>query len=858
MDLPDTSVSLLGQLKQRLKKTGDSEPEQAIIRLAIGVLLVVYYCIPWQSGSSLNLDQFVHSTANQIILSATLIAFSIFAAIAINPRPSPIRRITGIFFDLTSLSIVMYWTGGEHLPLFVFYLWVTLGNGFRFGQMYLYISFAASIAGFGSVIIWGEYWQSHQSFAISLLIILIALPLYAAVLIKKLHAATNLAKHANEAKSRFLANMSHELRTPLNGVIGIGELLKETNLTKEQQNLADMMNSSANTLLELIEGVLDIAKIEAGKINIEKAPLDLHSLVNSVISMLAPLGAQKNLFVSCSIDSDTPFKLQGDQQHLRQILVNLVNNAIKFTDHGTVNLRVYVVSGTKERPRIRFEITDTGIGIDAGSIETIFEDFTRAKISSTRKFEGAGLGTAISKELVELMDGSIGVDSELDKGSTFWFEIPFVALEQEGYEKLSNHILLIASDNTASTIRPLLSGWNLDFSCVQSTARAISLLVQAAEQGNHFQTAIIDETVLNEVSPEQFSKMIRAESRLDNLALVLVNSADESSSVEVINPHFITTLAKVETTTLYNAIHAAQSVHISEENVVSLADHYGKRVGERSLKILAAEDNPVNQQVLRGILKRVGHEVRIVSTGDQVLDAVEENIHAYDLIILDKNMPEKSGIEVIKMLRFLDASHSLPIIMLTADATPEARAESMDAGSDAFLTKPINAKALLGKIAALTNPTSTMVSKLDTPAPVSLHHAQDENASIVDLHAIEELAKLGDSSTFIEDLVFGFLRDGKKQVQRIKKSSNNDYPELREALHALKGSSTELGARELAAFCLKGEAFKPYQLGSPEMVRYIGEIDEVFASTEEILVKITKSINLGNFQDVNKDHGAGQ
>ena len=210
------------------------------------------------------------------------------------------------------------------------------------------------------------------------------------------------------------------------------------------------------------------------------------------------------------------------------------------------------------------------------------------------------------------------------------------------------------------------------------------------------------------------------------------------------------------------------------------------------------------------------------------------------------------------MLRFLDASHSLPIIMLTADATPEARAESMDAGSDAFLTKPINAKALLGKIAALTNPTSTMVSKLDTPAPVSLHHAQDENASIVDLHAIEELAKLGDSSTFIEDLVFGFLRDGKKQVQRIKKSSNNDYPELREALHALKGSSTELGARELAEFCLMGEAFKPYQLGSPEMVRYIGEIDEVFASTEEILVKITKSINLGNFQDVNKDHGAGQ
>jgi two-component system sensor histidine kinase RpfC len=858
MDTLNTKANWLWKLKQRLKKTGDSEPEQAIIRLSIGVLLVIFYCIPWQSESGLNLDQFLYSTTNQIIFSATLIAFSIFAAIAINPKPSPVRRITGIFFDLTSLSTVMYWTGGEHLPLFVFYLWVTLGNGFRFGPMYLYIAFAVSIAGFGSVILWSEYWQTHQSFAVSLLIILIALPLYAAVLIKKLHAAIDLAKHANEAKSRFLANMSHELRTPLNGVIGIGELLKETNLTKEQRNLADMMNSSANTLLELIEGVLDIAKIEAGKINIEKAPLDLHSLVNSVISMLAPLGTQKKLFVSCSIDSDTPYNLQGDQQHLRQILVNLVNNAIKFTDHGSVNLRVYVVGGTKARPRIRFDITDTGIGIDAESIENIFEDFTRAKISSTRKFEGAGLGTAISKELVELMDGSIGVDSELDKGSTFWFEIPFVALEQDGYEKLSNHILLIAADDTASVIRPLLISWHLDFSWVQSTARAVSSLLQAAEQSNHYHTAIIDQTVLNEVTADQFAQMIRAESQLDNLALVLVNSSDKSGNIEAINPHFITTLATVETATLYNAIHAAQSVHFTDENVVSLADHYGKRVGDRSLNILVAEDNPVNQQVLRGILKRVGHEVTMVDTGEQVLDAVEDNIQAYDLIILDKNMPEKSGIEVVKILRFLDASHTLPIIMLTADATPEARTESMDAGSDAFLTKPVDAKALLGKIAALTNQASSLVSKLDTSTPVSLHHPLDENASVVDLHTLEELAKLGENSTFIHNLVFDFLTDGKKHVQRIKKASWNDYPEFREALHALKGSSTELGARELAEFCLQGEAFKPYQLGSPETVKYIGGIDEVFANTEEILVNITKSINFSDFQEIDEDHGSGQ
>ena len=209
------------------------------------------------------------STSNVIILSATTIALLIFAAIIRNPRPSPIRRVAGILLDMVSLSIVMYWTGGDHVPLFVFYLWVTLGNGFRYGTRYLYISFGISLIGFSIVIFGSEYWQGHQSFAISLLLILMLISLYAAFLLEKLHAAIASAKQANEAKSRFLANMSHELRTPLSGVIGMGDLLRETRLSSEQQELVGTLHSSAHSLLELIENVLDIAKIEAGKINIE-------------------------------------------------------------------------------------------------------------------------------------------------------------------------------------------------------------------------------------------------------------------------------------------------------------------------------------------------------------------------------------------------------------------------------------------------------------------------------------------------------------------------------------------------------------------------------------------------------------
>jgi two-component system sensor histidine kinase RpfC len=266
MDLPDTRLNLLGQLKQHLKKTGDSEPEQALLRLTIAFILVILFCLPW--GPDEYFTDILNSTSNLIILGATSIALMIFAAIIRNPNPSPIRRTCGILLDMISLSILLYWTGGDHVPLFVFYLWVTLGNGFRYGTRYLYISFGVSLIGFSMVTFGSEYWQEHRSFAVSLLLILLVLPLYAAFLLNKLHGAIAAAKQANEAKSRFLANMSHELRTPLSGVIGMGDLLRETRLSSEQQELVGTLHCSPHSLLELIENVLYIAKFEAGKINI--------------------------------------------------------------------------------------------------------------------------------------------------------------------------------------------------------------------------------------------------------------------------------------------------------------------------------------------------------------------------------------------------------------------------------------------------------------------------------------------------------------------------------------------------------------------------------------------------------------
>lgn len=404
------------KLQQRLARTGDSEPEQAIkIRLSIAVLLVVYFCLPWQKDSTFTTTIFSH--ASLITLSFFSGTLLIASSIILNPVKSPIRRVAGIFLDLTSLSILMFFVGEESVFMYALYLWIILGNGFRFGVNYLYVSLLVALIGFSIVISWGQYWQDveHQPFALSLIILMLLVPLYAAFLINKLHAAIATAKFANEAKSRFLANMSHELRTPLNGVIGIADLIRETDLNNQQREFVNIMHNSANTLLGLIENVLDISKIEAGKITIAHDDFDLHQLVNLMMQMQTPMGKAKNILVTSHIDAHTPFSLQGDPQHLRQVLINLMGNAIKFTNEGSVKLFIRPADNNPDKPRIRFEIQDTGIGIPESALATLFDHFTQVESSANRSISGTGLGTTISKELIELMGGEIGVETQIGR-----------------------------------------------------------------------------------------------------------------------------------------------------------------------------------------------------------------------------------------------------------------------------------------------------------------------------------------------------------------------------------------------------------------------------------------------------------
>ena len=837
--------TLLAAIRSRLSGRQDSEHEQAMIRIVVVALVTLYF---YFFGS----DTVLHTAIAYLLCSLAMMAW-----IIASPASNIPRRIIGIVGDISITSIGMILAGGEvGTPILIAYLWVITGNGFRFGMPYLALSTILSGIGFITVAAEVPFWSSNIHLVIGILSIIMVIPIYMAVLIKKLRSAIAAAEDANRAKSQFLANMSHELRTPLNGIIGMSDLLATTRLTREQKRFSTVIKKSGNHLLSLIERILDLSRIEAGKLELASDPYDLHQLVRSITAMFEAQAKAKAIRVEAYIEPDVPFALIGDPQHLKQVLINLVGNAVKFTDEGTVTTHVSLLADDHGKELLRISIRDTGIGISEEAQHKIFEQFTQADNSVTRRYGGSGLGTTIARELVELMGGEIGLRSKEGEGTTFTITLPILRQEKNSGERrlASMRALLLCNRDLGRRLSKMLHRWDVQSERMEDDAPLLSALVDAESSGQAFDALIIDRTRLN-CKPELMARAVRDKKGLEEMDIILLESEANQGADNILYAAGFNAVLHppIEESLLFNALHAASVVRQSPGEVISIAEIYQRKQDVKALKILLAEDNPVNQEVIGEVLQRAGHSVQLAEDGERALDALTGEAH-FDLVLLDMNMPEVSGLDVLKQFRFTDTSGSTPVVMLSADAMPETIRQCRDAGANDYLTKPVEITRLLQTVASFGNPPASGNSNmkdltLARGSTVTEKAAEEsDNEDILDAEMLQELVWVCGSPEKLIEFIALFESSGREHIERMKVAAGKGHvSDFVKAAHAFKGSSGTMGLHRSTGPYLAIEAQKA-NMSKNQLDKFAVLFEDIFTEGCEALKEFASEMVSSNKQ----------
>jgi two-component system sensor histidine kinase RpfC len=788
-------ASLLRWMRARLSARPDTEHEQAIVRLVL-VALIVLYLLPGAIARDLEPTIFV-------MLGYLAGSILIFGHIIFAPGESPARRVLCTLGDVATLTWVMAFLGERAAPLFLVYVWITLANGFRFGARYLLLSLAISVAGILALLWRGEFWQDRSALGVGLLVGFIALSFYVRSLVTKLFDAVARAEAANQAKRRFISVVSHEMRTPLNAIIGMAELMRDTTLSREQADMLQTLRGSSNVMLGLVEDVLDFSKIEAGKLVLERTDFDLHALVNSTSRILQAQAQAKSVEFVVSIMPEVPPALRGDAHHLRQVLINLAGNAVKFTERGSVTVHVSLQEETESAVRLKFSVRDTGVGISPEAQQRIFESFTQADQSTTRRFGGTGLGTTIAKQLVELMGGRIGLESAVGLGSTFWFEILLdKQAERAGVgagELAGARVLLVGfPDVSAQPIALSLEAWGAMPMRAATLEEAGDRIVADIALARPYHSVLLysergDPQLarrFRRVAPEPAPPAVLAAPREAQVQRFAALSGGFGAVLEL----------PVDKRQLFHVLHAISSADEVRDGVVRLQDYAKRDPGARRLSVLVADDNPTNREVLGKILERAGHGVTLAADGDLALDAIEAG--HFDIVLLDRNMPGLSGLETLQAIRLMTRGRErLPVVMLSADVTLEAKKECLEAGADSFIPKPVEALRLLDELRNLTSGKGEEAERTAYPAGAGAAPAP-ASAEAASAETLSHLEELGSTPDFLERLVGVFIADSRSLLAKMQVSvAARNFGEFRSHLHAMKGSAASIGTERLTRLC---------------------------------------------------------
>ena len=704
--------TLIQAIRDRLQRRQDSEHQQIMVRLVITLLFLIYVVV---TGAY----QPRHESVERLLYAVVAVEFGCSVLLMLevlhHPGASNLRRWFGMLLDYSAIGVLMVVDGEKTALLYIVLMWVTIGNGLRYGERYLRLAVLNAMVAFGAVLLLTPYWKANSSLGWGLWVGLIAIPLYLASLLRALTHAIDAAQRANAAKTRFVATMSHELRSPLNGIIGMSEVLTSTRLSPEQRECADIIQTSAQSLLLVVEDVLNFAAIEAGKLHRQDAAFSLRQLIRKVRIMLHPLAASKSLQLVTQLDDDVPDWVVGDAAHLSQVLLNLLNNALKFTERGSVRLEVHSIGDRNGRQLLRFSIRDTGIGIPAGDRERIFKPFEQIDGGLSRRHSGTGLGITIAKTLVDMLEGSIGLDDNPGGGTHFWVDIPFAAAEQ--------------------------------------VAGAPAVDDQVGEPAND-----------------------------------LARGGAQVISMD--NP---------------------------------LVRH---RARVRSLRLLVADDLASNRAVMRRLLERAGHDVVFACNGEEALDALAST--DLDAAILDLHMPDISGLDVIKQARVMQAGRQqrTPIIVLSADVTVETMREVEANGAFAFLSKPVVIERLLDTLARIAGAESRQENALEIVV------SETPEGGVLD-----DLIEMNVGEEAIRNLLDQCLKDAARCVSKFEHAgAGRNWEEAREALHALRGVSVNLGAMALAERCAALMRETSGKLAT-SWRRELGELSRLLEAASSALIK---------------------